>query len=120
VAVPEVIAIQTSPKGFFKWLWLVFFLQGMTPGFWLSSLTNILKARGLGGWVALMFVLPTLCSLIAPLVGGALADQRISAERLYGWLSFLAAGSLLAAFAALNAAMNPWWFVGLLGLYSIF
>lgn len=120
MAVTEVNVIQTGPKGLFKWLWLVFFLQGMTPGFWLSSLTNILKARGLGGWVALMFVVPTLCSLIAPLIGGALADQRISAERLYGWLSFLAAGSLLAAFVALNAGMNPWWFVGLLGLYSIF
>ena len=92
----------------------------MTPGFWLSSLTNILKARGLGSWVAIMFVLPTLCALISPLIGGALADQRISAERLYRWLSFFAAVALFAAFAALDAGWNPWWFVTLLGIYSIF
>jgi nucleoside transporter len=104
----------------FGWLWLVFFLQGMTPGFWASALTNILQARGLGGWVALVFVVPPVCALISPLIGGALADQRMAADRLIAWSSFLGAGGLWAAFAVLDAGWNPWWFVGLLGASSLF
>ncbi len=92
----------------------------MTPGFWLPALTNILKAQGLESWVALVFVVPPLCALVSPLVGGALADQRIAAERLFAWTSFLGAAALLAAFGALHAGWHPWWFVALLGTYSLF
>ncbi len=112
--------IRNKPKPVFFWLWIVFFLQGMTPGFWMSALTNILKARGMGGWVALVFVVPPLCALISPLVGGALADQRIAANRLYAWTCLVGSVALFAAFAALDAAWNPWWFVVLLGVYSLF
>ncbi len=104
----------------FGCLWLVFFLQGMTPGFWMPALTNILKAEGLEGWVALAFVVPPLCALISPLIGGALADQRVAADRLFVWSSLLSSVALFAAFAALDAAWNPWWFIGLLGCYSLF
>ena len=92
----------------------------MTPGFWMPALTNILQARGLGGWVAIAFVVPPLCALISPLIGGALADQRVAANRLFAWSSLLSCGAIFAAFAALDADWNPWWFIGLLGLYSIF
>ena len=92
----------------------------MTPGFWMPALTNILNAQGLGNWVAIAFVVPPLCALISPLVGGALADQRVAADRLFAWTSFLAAGALLAAFSALHAGWGPLWFVILLGVYAIF
>jgi MFS family permease len=111
---------EKEPRGTFVWLWIAFFLNGMTPGFWMPALTNILKARGLEDWVALVFVVPPLCALVSPLIGGALADQRVAADRLFAWASLLGSGALLAAFAALNAGWNPWWFVGLLGLYSLF
>ena len=101
-------------------MWVVFFLQGMTPGFWMPALTNILKAHGLSSWVALVFVVPPLCGIISPLIGGALADQRIAADRLFAWTSFLGSGALLAAFGSLQASWNPWWFVVLLGVYSLF
>jgi len=101
-------------------MWIVFFFQGMTPGFWLPALTNILQAKGLGAWVAVVFVVPPVCALISPLIGGALADQRVAADRLYMWTSMIGAGLLLAAFGCLDAGMHPWWFVILLGLYSLF
>ena len=101
-------------------LWVVFFLHGMTPGFWVPALTNILTARGLGDWVPLAFMVPPLCALVSPLVGGALADQRMSADRLFAWSSMICAGLLAAAFWALEAGWHPWWFVGLLGAYSLF
>lgn len=104
----------------FGWLWVVFFLQGMTAGFWLPALTNILEAKGLSGWVSLVFTVPPLCALISPLVGGALADQRISANRLFVWTSLVSAVVLWLAFATLDAGWNPWWFIALLGAYSLF
>lgn len=104
----------------FPALWAVFFLQGMTPGFWMPALTNILKAHGLGGWVAIVFCVLPLCGIISPLIGGALADQRMAAERLYGWAAILGSAALLAAFTALGRGMHPAWFVGLLGAYALF
>ena len=101
-------------------MWVVFFFQGMTPGFWLPALTNILKAQGLSPWVAMIFVVQPLCSLISPLIGGALADQRVAADRLYAWSSMIGAGLLLAAFGCLDFGCHPWWFVILLGLYTLF
>jgi nucleoside transporter len=92
----------------------------MTPGFWMPALTNILKARGLGDWVAMVFVVPPLCALVSPLIGGALADQRVAANRLFAWASVIGSAALLGAFVSLDAGWNPWWFVGLLGVYSLF
>jgi nucleoside transporter len=103
----------------FAVLWIVFFLQGMTPGLWLPALTNILSARGLGSWVPLVFVVPPLCALVSPLVGGALADQRLAADRLFAWSSLVGSLLLAAAFAALDMGLHPAWFVVLLGLYSL-
>ncbi len=101
-------------------LWIVFFLQGMTPGFWMPALTNILKAQGLGDWVAVVFIVPPLVAVISPLIGGALADQRVAADRLFGWTSLLGSVAMAAAFGSLHAGWNPWRFVALLGCYSLF
>ena len=83
-------------------------------------MTNILRARGLGDWVPAVFVVPPVCALISPLIGGALADQRMAADRLLAWSSLLSSVALLVAFGCLDAGWHPAWFVGLLGLYSLF
>lgn len=103
----------------FTLLWVVFFFQGMTPGFWFPALTNLLSAEGLSGWVALVFMVGPLGALVSPLLGGALADQRVSADRLYAWSTLAGAGVLLVAFWCLGQHWNPWWFLGLLLVYSI-
>jgi MFS family permease len=112
--------MRSDPKVIFTVLWVVFFFQGMTPGFWVPALTNILRARGLGDWVPAVFVVPPICALISPLIGGALADQRVAADRLLAWSSVICSVVLVAAFACLDAGWHPAWFVGLLGLYSLF
>jgi MFS family permease len=104
----------------FRWLFVVFFLQGMTPGFWMPALTNILKAHGLSSWVAVIFCVMPLCAMISPLIGGALADQRIAAQRLLVWTSLLSGVAVLAAFGSMHAGWHPVWFVFLLGVYSLF
>ncbi|MCX6866610.1 MAG: MFS transporter [Verrucomicrobia bacterium] len=112
--------MRTNPRVVFTTLWVVFFFHGMTPGFWLPALTNILGARGMGDWVAAVFVVLPLCALISPLIGGALADQRMPADRLFAWSSLICAVLLVAAFGTLDAGWHPAWFVGLLGMYSLF
>jgi MFS family permease len=111
--------MRTDPRVVFTLLWMVFFLNGMSPGFWLPSLTNILVSRGLGGWVTAVFVVPPVCAMISPLIGGALADQRVSANRLFAWSAVISSVVLAAAFGCLDAGWHPLWFVGLLGLYSL-
>lgn len=92
----------------------------MAPGFWMPALTNILQAEGLGSWVPLAFAVPPLCALVSPLIGGALADQRVAANQLFAWSSLLSSIALFAAFAVLDGGWGPWWFIGLLGCYSLF
>ena len=111
--------IRTNSRAIFAVLWIVFFFHGMGPGFWVSALTNILRARGLGAWVPTVFMVPPLCALVGPLIGGALADQRVSANRLFAWCSLMASVVLFAAFGSLKAGWHPLWFVGLLGVYSL-
>lgn len=95
-------------------LWMLFFVQGMAPGFWIPSLTNILRAEGLESWVAWAFAIPPICSLFAPLIGGALADERVPAQKLLALSSLLGALILGATFLCLDAGLAPvWFFVGL-------
>ncbi|NNC89355.1 MAG: hypothetical protein HKN82_12920, partial [Akkermansiaceae bacterium] len=68
------------------WIAVVFFLLGMAPGFWVPILPNILKVRGLEWLIPIAFMAPPLASILSPLMFGASADQRISAEKLLGIL----------------------------------
>lgn len=111
--------IRNDPRAVFSVLWLVFFFHGMTPGFWLPALTNILNSRGLADWVPAAFLVAPLCALVAPLIGGALADQRVSADRLFAWSAILCSIVLFAAFQCLEAGWHPAWFIALLGAYSV-
>lgn len=117
--VPTIHHMRTDPRWIFTGLWLVFFFHGMSPGFWVPALTNILGARGLQGWVEAAFVVSPVCALISPLIGGALADQRVPADRLFAWSSILCSILLAAAFGTLDAGWHPVWFLGFLGLYSL-
>ncbi|MES2981459.1 MAG: MFS transporter [Verrucomicrobiota bacterium] len=106
-------------KGTFPLLWLVFFFHGMAPGFWLPSLTNVLKAQGLESWQAWAFAVPPICALISPLVGGALADERIAAQKIMAWSSLLGAVTIVLAFGALDIGMSPVWFLIGIAAYSL-
>lgn len=103
----------------FTRLWVVFFFQGMAPGFWVPTLTNVLKAEGLETWVAWAFAIPPICSLISPLIGGALADERLSAQKLLAWSSLVAAVAIAAAFGALDLGLGPIWFMAGIAVYAL-
>jgi len=97
----------------------MFFLLGMAPGFYASALTNILTAKHLDEWVTLAFLVGPVASIISPLMVGAVADQRMRAERLLGWISMVGSVLLFAAFWVLDHNWSPWWFIGLLAAQSL-
>ncbi|MFD2255814.1 MFS transporter [Luteolibacter algae] len=106
-------------KGVFTKLWLVSFFHGMGPGFWIPALTNLLRAEGMGEWIAWAFAIPPICALVSPLIGGAMADERMQAQKLLGWCSFACSITLVIAFAALDFDLGVGWFLAGLTLYSI-
>jgi hypothetical protein len=108
-----------DPRTAFALLWAAFFFHGMTAGMWVPALTNMLGAQGWQAWVPVVFMVPPLCTLVTPLVGGALADQRWPADRLYAWSSVASAFALAAAFTAMKSGWHPWWFIGLLAVHSL-
>ncbi|GAA5477678.1 putative nucleoside transporter YegT [Haloferula helveola] len=102
------------------WLWLMFFLLGMSPGFYVPALTNILMAKGLDSHqVQWAWLAGPVASLLSPVCVGALADNRFSAERLMGWIGLGSAILLAGAFAVLDVGLSPWWFIALLFASSI-
>ncbi|MBK1881100.1 MFS transporter [Luteolibacter pohnpeiensis] len=105
--------------GTFVWIWLAFFFQGMSSGCWMPALTNIMRSLGLSEWVAIAFMVAPFAAMVSPLIGGALADQRVAANRLFAYSSLLGSIFLALAFLVLHRGWNAWWFIGLLGLYSL-
>lgn len=103
----------------FRVLWIVFFFQGMAPGAWIPSLTNILTELGLASWVTLAFMIPPLCAMVAPLAAGAAADQRMSSERLFLWCTGLSVLTLGMAFLSLDLGWHPVWFLLFLAANSL-
>jgi MFS family permease len=116
---PRAVESAREPRRVFVGLWALSFFHGMAPGFWVPSLTNVLKAQGLEPWVAAVFMVAPICSLFSPLIGGALADERMAAQKLMGWCSLIGALAMLFAFGALDIGLGPWWFMGGLAVYAL-
>lgn len=102
------------------WMWGTFFLLGMSTGFYVPALTNIITARGLdSGFVQWAWLAGPVTSLLSPVCVGALADNRFAAQRVLGWIGLASALLLAGSFAALDLGWPPWWFIGLLFASSI-
>ena len=97
----------------------VFFLLGMSPGYYIPALSNILAGKGLGSeWLALAFLAGPVASLISPLIVGALADNHYAAQKVLGWIALISGVLLGSAFWMLEHGASPWWFIGLLAASS--
>ena len=99
---------------------VMFFLLGMSPGFYVPILTNILLGAGLdSALVERAWLTGPIAALLSPLLAGALADNRFAAQRLLGWIGIGSALLLAAAFLTLDAGWSPWWFISLFFASSI-
>ena len=108
-----------SQKKMFAGLWFSSFFLGLSTGFWFPALTNILNSRGMGQWVGWAFAVPPICALFSPLIGGALADERVAAQKLLAWCSLSGGIMLFLAFGAMDLGFDPRWFLVLLACYSV-
>lgn len=111
--------MQKTNKKTFAALWIVFMFQGMAGGFWIPALTNLLNAEGYGTWVPIAFATLPICALISPLFVGTLADERFSAQRLFGWCSLLSSILLALAFSTLDFGLPPGFFIAGLAAFGL-
>lgn len=98
---------------------VVFFFLGAAPGFWAPSVSNMLRQNGLEDFVPWAFVPHGVAALVSPLIFGALADQRIRADRLLMVTCALSAVSLWLAFRAIVWDWGVEWFVVFLVLNAV-
>lgn len=93
------------------WIGVVFFVMAFIPGLWFTALPNILAANGIEEFLPLTIACITGFGLVAPLFIGALADNRLSGEKVLGVLSILGAGFLFFAFYSLDQGFSKWLFL---------
>ena len=98
---------------------LVFFLLAAMPGCWVPVLSIVLEGRGwqhLTDWV---FMIPSLGAIVSPLFLGALADQRVNAERVLAGVMLVNAICTGLAFWFLGAGDSQLWFLTFLVAKSL-
>ena len=95
-----------------KWrISVVFFLLAAMPGCWVPVLSIVLEAKGWAHLTDWAFVIPSLGAIISPLFLGALADQRIHAERVLARVMLMNAICTAAAFWFLGKGDSQGWFL---------
>ena len=87
------------------------FLMHMTIGMWLPSLPNILKAYDARWAVAYVFIFTQVMGILSSLLFATLSDRKIGAQKLFGYLSFIAGGFQWLAFSSLEWNWYPSWFL---------
>ncbi|MFT3870959.1 MAG: MFS transporter [Nibricoccus sp.] len=91
---------DSTPKSSFIPLAIVFFLQWCAAGMWNVPFSNILKAAGLGAYIAPAFACNAIAAFISPLLVGSLADRGfppVKLLRILFWLSGIMLGFTFTA-----------------------
>lgn len=97
------------------WLGLMFFLLGMSPGFYVPALTNLLTAKSLGpDIIRWAWLTGPVAALLSPVCVGALADNRFAAQKVLAWIGIASALLMGLAFLCLELPVSPWVFVALM------
>ena len=97
---------------------ILLFLQPLSAALWILPFGNILSSRGMGALVPVIFALPPLATLFAPLIAGTLADRKIPALQLLRYL--LGASSVMMGLAALAIEhTQPGWIIALMLAHSV-
>ena len=107
-------------KGGVWWIAIAFFLIAFALGLWMTSLPNTLNTQSLGWVLPLAFATGPLASLLSPLLFGAMADYRFSAQKLMGILSLVGAVFLGLGFYSLHAGWGPWYYLTFQMLNGLF
>ncbi|MCE9520684.1 MAG: MFS transporter [Verrucomicrobia bacterium] len=109
----------------------LYFLHAHALGLWGVNLSNVLKAHGLESIVPYAYACSSIAALISPLAIGALADLRMSPERvlrrlglgsaLFLWIMYYAIGHRWGAgWVLLLTQLHALWSVPTFGLTTAF
>lgn len=101
------------------WIGVVFFLLSVPPGLWSPALPNILKAYDAQWVIPYATAIGPIVSIFSSLMFASLADRKVEAQKLLGYLSLAGAGFLWLAFAVLAWGWNPWWYVAMQGMNAL-
>ena len=107
-----------SIKAPFARLSLLFFLQPLSYALWILPFGNVLAAHRLQALVPVLFAMPPIAMLFAPLLAGIIADHKIPSHQL---LRRLLLGSSTLMFCAMLALKHghPWLLMAAIAAYSI-
>ena len=117
LSAPPLMTAAPTPTPFVR-LAILLFLQPLSAALWILPFGNILSSRGLGSLVPVIFALPPLATLFAPLLAGTLADRKIPALQLLRYL--LGGSSVVMALAAVAIEhAQPGWIIALMLAHSL-
>ncbi len=99
-----------SPFAIRSRLAVAFFFQAAVVGLWTVNFPVFLRAFELGWLIAYTGAIAGVSSLVAPMFG-ALADDKVPAERLFGGLCIMASGLLVLMFYLIEHQVAWGWVV---------
>ena len=84
------------------------------PGCWVPVISIVLEVRGWEHLTDWAFVIPSLGAIVSPLFLGAIADQRVNAERVLAGVLVANSFATAAAFWFLGKGDSQFWFLAFL------
>ncbi|MBK1792630.1 MFS transporter [Persicirhabdus sediminis] len=99
---------------------MVFFLWLSAQGMWIPAMSNILSQRDMAWVIPYAFAVAPFASIFSPLIFGALADQKVQAQKLVGALGAAGGVTLALSFASLQYGWGgAWFFLSMQGLTAL-
>jgi MFS family permease len=104
----------------YRWrLCALFYLQSQAQALWYVPFSKVLRAHGLDWLIPYAFACAAIAALVSPMIGGALADEHLPAERLLGGLMVFVSLLLGLVFAAIQQHWGGGWVLFLLLLQQL-
>jgi len=100
-------------------LCVLFFLHAAAMAGYAVPFPNVLKAHGLGEYLAWAVGTGSVAAFISPMIAGSLADRRVPPERLLAVLCFASGVLLVLTHAAVQLHWGPRAFLGLMMAYAL-
>ena len=97
----------------------LFCLQAHGIALWYVPFSNVLRVNGLEALTPYAFACSSVAALISPMLVGALADRRFSAERILRWLLAGGAIFLVLTFLAIQQNWGGGWVLTFLQLEQL-
>jgi nucleoside transporter len=100
---------------------IMMFLEFFIWGAWYVTVTNYMKAEGMGAHVSWAFSVGPIAAIISPFFLGMVADRFFASERVLAVMQLLGGAALLAApYFTPGEGGSYWPFIGILLVHMLF